>query len=163
MVWKRGTAAGALAGVSIGFLAWLYTTVVPAVAEAGWIPQGLLAGGPFDVAALSPVALFGSRLDPLTHAAVWSLGPNLLAYVLVSLLSVPDRAERQQAERFVTLRTSPLEHERPARAASFGDLHRLASALRRPRAHRGGARAPRQARRASRAASPSRRSTPPSA
>ena len=127
MVWKRGTAAGALAGVSIGFLAWLYTTVVPAVAEAGWIPQGLLAGGPFDVAALSPVALFGSRLDPLTHAAVWSLGPNLLAYVLVSLLSVPDRAERQQAERFVTLRTSPLEHERPARAASFGDLHRLAS------------------------------------
>lgn len=127
MVWKRGTAAGALTGVSIGFLAWLYTTVVPAVAEAGWIPEALLAGGPFDIAALSPVALLGTRLDPLTHAALWSLGPNLAAYVVVSLLSVPDRAERQQAERFVTLRTSPLEHDRPARAASFGDLWRLAA------------------------------------
>ena len=90
-------------------------------------PHGLLVGGPFDIAALSPVALFGSRLDPLTHATAWSLLPNIAAYVIVSLLSVPDRAERQQAERFVTLKTSPLEHDRPARAASFGDLHRLAT------------------------------------
>ena len=127
MLWKRGSAAGALAGITVGFLAWCYTVVVPAIAEAGWITQALLASGPFDIAALSPVALLGSRLDPLTHATVWSLLPNLATYVVVSLFSQPDRAERQQAERFVTLRTSPLEHERPARAASFGDLHRLAA------------------------------------
>jgi PAS domain S-box-containing protein len=127
MIWKRGTASGAVAGVVVGFLFWLYTVIVPTFAEAGWIPTGMLASGPFDIAALSPVALLGTQLDPLTHATLWSLVPNLLAYLGISLLSVPNRAEQQQAERFVALRTSPLEQDRPARAASFGDLHRLAS------------------------------------
>jgi PAS domain S-box-containing protein len=126
LIWKRGTAAGALAGISIGFAAWLYTVGVPAFAAAGWVPADLLAAGPFGIGALSPVALFGTRLDPLTHAALWSLGPNLVAYVVGSLLSEPDRAERQQAERFVALRLSALEQDRPARAASLADLHRLA-------------------------------------
>ena len=126
LIWKRGTAAGALAGISVGFAAWLYTVVVPAFAAAGWIPAGLLVSGPFGIAALSPVALFGTSLDPLTHAALWSLGPNLVTYIAVSLLSEPGPAERQQAERFVALRLTALERDRPARAASFADLHRLA-------------------------------------
>jgi Na+/proline symporter/signal transduction histidine kinase len=126
LVWRRGTAAGAFTGIAVGFGFWLYTVVVPAFATAGWLSHDLLAAGPFGIAALSPVALAGTTLDPLTHAALWSLVPNLLAYVGVSLLAEPDWAEAQQAERFVALRSHAPTPD-GARSASFADLHRLAA------------------------------------
>ena len=149
MVWKRGTAAGALAGV-VDRLSRLVLHDRRAGRRRGRLdPARAARGGPFDIAALSPVALFGSRLDPLTHAAVWSLLPNIARLRRSSRCSrCPTAPSAQQAERFVTLRTSPLEHDRPARAASFGDLHRLAARFVGARAHRGGARAARPARRA---------------
>lgn len=43
--------------------------------------------------------------DPLTHSVLWSLGLNMACYVVLSL-TVPQRdVERQQAERFVAMRS----------------------------------------------------------
>src|SRR4051812_3447537 len=80
--WKGGTRKGALAGLLGGFSVWFYTLLLPAIARSGWLPIGLLEHGPFDIALLKPLALFGlSGLDQITHAMIWSMLANIGAYV----------------------------------------------------------------------------------
>ncbi|MFI4922756.1 MAG: histidine kinase, partial [Burkholderiales bacterium] len=40
--WKGGTRMGALTGLSIGFLVWGYTLLLPAFAKSGWLPISFL-------------------------------------------------------------------------------------------------------------------------
>ena len=127
MFWRRATAAGAFAAIGAGILGWLYTVAVPAFAAAGWLPPGLLAEGPFGIALLNPAALGGLALDPLLNGMLWSLGPNLVLFVVVSLLTVPSAVERWQAERFVAMRAATPESGRTTRTASLADLHELAA------------------------------------
>src|SRR5438477_2901435 len=100
--WKGGTRAGALCGLSAGFAIWLYTLLLPALARSGWLPIGLLEQGPFGIALLKPLALFGlSGLDQITHAMIWSMLANIGAYVGVSLMATPSVDEHRQASLFV--------------------------------------------------------------
>ena len=100
LFWRRGTQAGANAGLSIGVALWAYTLLVPTlVVDTSWV--GLLREGPFGLAALNPVALAGVDLPRLTHGVLWSLGGNIVAYVLVSLLRPASALERIQAATFV--------------------------------------------------------------
>lgn len=112
LLWRRGTAAGAMAGILTGFAIWSYTLVVPTFVDAGWLPVALLNEGPFGVALLRPSMLFHLEFDPLTHGVLWSLLVNTAAYVTVSLLREPSPIERLQASAFV----SP---ESPASTTSF--------------------------------------------
>src|SRR5205823_4400558 len=83
--WKGGTRRGALAGLSAGFVVWLYTLMLPAFARSGWLPLGLLESGPFGIELLRPLQLFGlTGLDQITHAMIWSMIANVGAYVGVS-------------------------------------------------------------------------------
>jgi Na+/proline symporter/nitrogen-specific signal transduction histidine kinase len=100
--WKGGTRRGALAGLTAGFAVWLYTLLLPALARSGWLPIGLLEEGPFGIALLKPLALFGmSGLDQITHAMIWSMIANIGAYVGVSLSASPGADEHRQASVFV--------------------------------------------------------------
>jgi Na+/proline symporter/signal transduction histidine kinase len=100
--WKDGTRRGALSGLVAGFAVWFYTLLLPALARSGWLPIGLLEQGPFGIALLKPLQLFGlSGLDQITHAMLWSMLANLGAYVLVSLLDSPSAEEHRQASLFV--------------------------------------------------------------
>src|SRR5207245_6505323 len=45
--WKGGTRLGALAGLTAGFVVWLYTLLLPALARSGWLRISLLEQGPF--------------------------------------------------------------------------------------------------------------------
>jgi Na+/proline symporter/nitrogen-specific signal transduction histidine kinase len=100
--WKGGTRLGALCGLSGGFLVWLYTLLLPALARSGWLPTGLLEHGPFGIELLKPLALFGlAGLDQITHAMIWSMLVNIGAYVAVSLLATPSADEHRQASLFV--------------------------------------------------------------
>src|SRR5204863_502836 len=73
-----------------GFAVWFYTLLLPALARSGWLPIGLLEHGPFDIALLKPLALFGlSGLDQITHAMIWSMLANIGAYVGFSLAASP--------------------------------------------------------------------------
>ncbi|HYD56934.1 MAG TPA: sensor histidine kinase [Burkholderiales bacterium] len=100
--WKGGTRLGALCGLSAGFLVWLYTLLLPALARSDWLPAGFLENGPFGIALLRPLALFGlSGLDQITHAMVWSMIANVGGYVGVSLVASPSADEHRQASLFV--------------------------------------------------------------
>ena len=100
--WKGGTRMGALAGLSIGFLIWSYTLLLPAFAKSGWLPISFLELGPFGIALLKPQQLFGlAGLDEITHAMIWSMLCNIGAYVGVSLKGRPSAIEQAQATLFV--------------------------------------------------------------
>ncbi len=101
LVWRNATQKGALAGVTLGFLVWAYTLLLPSFVQSGWLPMALLEAGPFGIFWLRPQHLFGLHFDPLTHGVFWSLLANLLAYVAVSLTSVPKPIERLQASAFI--------------------------------------------------------------
>ena len=65
--WKNATRSGALAGLLAGFAVWAYTLLIPALARSDWLPASLLSEGPFGIALLKPLALFGLKgLDQIT-------------------------------------------------------------------------------------------------
>ncbi|MGE4246263.1 MAG: NahK/ErcS family hybrid sensor histidine kinase/response regulator [Parvibaculaceae bacterium] len=101
LIWRRGTARGAMAGILAGFAVWLYTLLIPSFVDAGWFSPALLSEGPFGIGLLRPRMLFNMAFDPLTHGVIWSLAANVCAYVAVSLLRDPSPIERLQANAFV--------------------------------------------------------------
>ena len=80
LIWRRGTARGAIAGLTIGISAWAYTLLLPSIADIGFVGQRVLTDGPWDIVALRPQHLFGLDLPPLVHGVIWSLMLNILAY-----------------------------------------------------------------------------------
>jgi Na+/proline symporter/signal transduction histidine kinase/CheY-like chemotaxis protein len=101
LMWRGGTARGAIAGILAGFLIWGYTLLLPWVVKAGFLPESLVGQGPFGIALLKPQALFFIEFEPLAHGVFWSLAANVVAYVFVSALRSPEPVERLQAHVFV--------------------------------------------------------------
>lgn len=102
MYWKQGTHAGAVAGLSAGFVVWLYTLLLPSFAKSGWISSGFVEQGLFGIPWLKAQVLFGlGGMDEISHCLWWSMLANIGCYILVSLSSRPDAVEASQAERFV--------------------------------------------------------------
>ncbi len=116
LLWRRGTARGAIAGMMLGILAWAYTLLLPSIADLGIIGQQILAAGPFDIAMLRPQALFGLDLPPLVHGVLWSLALNLAGYIGFSLEREPSSIERMQADVFVPTTSRADQSELPALA-----------------------------------------------
>src|SRR5215210_792519 len=108
LIWRRATARGAIAGITIGMLVWAYTLLLPSFVDQFSFGQQVLAGGPWDAAWLRPEGLAGLELPPLVHGVVWSLGLNILAYVGLSLLAPPTSIERVQADLFVPSELAPI-------------------------------------------------------
>jgi PAS domain S-box-containing protein len=103
LFWPRATRNGALAGLSVGFLAWVYTLMLPAMIHSGWLPQSILEHGPWGIQLLRPEHLFHTGAnDPIVHAAFWSTSLNVLAYVVVSLLYPARAEERRLALEFIS-------------------------------------------------------------
>ncbi|MHC4295438.1 MAG: sodium:solute symporter family protein, partial [Planctomycetota bacterium] len=93
--WKGASRAGALAGLSAGFLVWAYSLLLPSFARSGWLPASFLEVGPFGISMLRPYQLFGlTGADPSSHALFWSMVANLGLYIGVSLASRQSIIER---------------------------------------------------------------------
>jgi len=125
MYWRGATRAGALAGLSSGFVVWLYTLLLPSFAKSGWLPIEFLQAGFLGLEVLRPQELFGMKgLDPIAHSLYWSLLANVGAYVCVSLMRSPNAVEAGQATLFVDV----FKQSRPAGgafwrgSAQIGDL-----------------------------------------
>ncbi|APV51827.1 histidine kinase [Betaproteobacteria bacterium GR16-43] len=104
LYWKGATRAGALTGLTAGFLVWTYTLLLPAFAKSGWLGFGIefLERGPFGIELLRPTQLFGlTGLDQITHAMIWSFIANVGLYIGVSVLGRQSAAEHAQATLFV--------------------------------------------------------------
>jgi Na+/proline symporter/signal transduction histidine kinase len=108
LFWRSGTARGAIGGMLVGFLVWVYTLFLPSFIENYTAGIMFLQHGPFGIEALRPQALFGTDLSPLLHGVVWSLGLNLLTYVALSLARQPSAIERLQADLFVPDTIAPM-------------------------------------------------------
>ncbi len=118
LVWRRGTAAGAIAGMTAGILVWGYTLLLPSISDAGIVGTRILTDGPWGVALLRPQALFGIDLPPLVHGVVLSLLANIAFYVGCSLLRRPRAIERVQADVFVPPTLAPMAPSFRLRRAS---------------------------------------------
>jgi Na+/proline symporter/nitrogen-specific signal transduction histidine kinase len=104
LYWKRGTRQGAIAGLSVGFLIWAYCLPIPSMAQAGIISRSFIDHGLFGLPFLKPYALFGmTGLDPITHAAFWSLIFNAWLYAIVSVNTRPSMLTLTQADLFVNI------------------------------------------------------------
>jgi Na+/proline symporter/signal transduction histidine kinase len=101
LMWKRGTAKGAMAGISAGFVIWAFTLLIPSFIDSGWLGRELLDNGLFGLSALRPRQLLGIEFEPLTHGVIWSLLANIGCFVGVSLLRPVSRIEALQAQVFL--------------------------------------------------------------
>jgi Na+/proline symporter/signal transduction histidine kinase/CheY-like chemotaxis protein len=108
LIWRNGTARGALAGMSIGILIWAYTLLLPSFADADLLGKDILELGPLGIAWLRPQHLLGLELPPLVHGVLWSLALNIFAYVSSSLARSPTSIERLQANLFVPSELAPM-------------------------------------------------------
>jgi Na+/proline symporter/signal transduction histidine kinase len=108
LLWRRATAAGALAGMSTGILMWAYTMLLPTFADIGVVGQRILTDGPWGIALLRPQHLLGLNMSPLVHGVIWSLAINIFAYVGFSLRRAPSPIERLQANLFVPADLAPM-------------------------------------------------------
>jgi Na+/proline symporter/signal transduction histidine kinase len=118
LVWRRGTALGAIAGMSSGILVWAYTLLLPSISDAGIVSQHILIYGPWGLTALRPQALFGLNLPPLVHGVVLSLGFNIAFYICCSLIRRPTAIEHVQADLFVPSSLAPMAPSFRLRRAS---------------------------------------------
>lgn len=107
LMWKRATARGAMWGITAGFAVWVYTLLLPAFADAGWIGSGFIEHGPWGLGLLKARMLFAMEFNTLTHGVVWSLLANVTAYVAGSLMRQPTPIERVQATSFVARDIQP--------------------------------------------------------
>ena len=130
LYWPRGNKAGALVGMTLGFLLWFYTLLLPSLIQSGWWQTRLLEEGLFGIPLLRPTALFGlDDFDLNTHAAFWSLLFNLGGYLVFSILMPQEEREREPAEKFVNV-FRPREEEswerkrltKPVTIVQFVDL-----------------------------------------
>ncbi|KIN60721.1 Sensor histidine kinase [Sulfitobacter noctilucae] len=122
--WRGATHSGAFAGLFVGFGLWIFTLLLPSFGRDAVLPSEIFEQELFGLSILRPEALFGIEgIDPLVHAAFWSLSLNTLVFVVVSLITFPDPIERLQGAQFVNV----LEHAGPSRvwttsAAAAEDL-----------------------------------------
>jgi signal transduction histidine kinase/CheY-like chemotaxis protein len=118
LVWRRGTAPGAIAGMTAGILVWAYTLLLPSISDAGMVGESILNIGPFGIDWLRPQALFGVDLPPLEHGVVMSLLANVVLYIGCSLGWRPTAIERVQADLFVPTSLAPMAPSFRLRRAS---------------------------------------------
>jgi Na+/proline symporter/signal transduction histidine kinase len=118
LLWRRGTALGAIAGMSAGIAVWAYTLLLPSISDAGIVSRHILTDGPWGLTLLRPQALFGFDLPPLVHGVLLSLGFNIAFYICCSLVRRPTAIEHVQADLFVPSSLAPMAPSFRLRRAS---------------------------------------------
>lgn len=104
LYWPRANRLGALTGLSLGFLVWIYTLFIPSLVRSGWLESDLMETGLFNIHLLRPQELFGLQgFDMWTHSLFWSLLFNLLAFILFSLLTPQSDSERELMRKYCEL------------------------------------------------------------
>jgi Na+/proline symporter/signal transduction histidine kinase len=115
LYWPGSTRAGAIAGLSVGFVLWAYTLFLPTLARSGAFSDAFITDGLFGVGWLRPEALLlDLQTNPLTHGVVWSLGANIVINITISMFSRQSVVEKIQARTFA----GPTSGFGPARVAT---------------------------------------------
>ncbi|WP_215399109.1 PAS domain-containing hybrid sensor histidine kinase/response regulator [Rheinheimera oceanensis] len=115
LYWRRGNAWGVYLGLAVGFALWFFTLMLPQLVSTGAIDSNIMQTGLFGWPWLVPTALFGTQLDSLSHGVLFSLGFNLLFYILGSLIMQVNLQDRLQAVAFVKPNLPVNHQDTPAR------------------------------------------------
>jgi Na+/proline symporter/signal transduction histidine kinase len=99
LFWRRGTARGAIAGMTLGSLAWAYLLLIPSIGPRRALAE-YVANGPLAIGWLSPASLVSFAPNALVGGAVLSLLINIVAFVVFSFTRQPSALERTQANAF---------------------------------------------------------------
>ena len=103
LFWRGATRTGALMGLTVGFVLWVYTLLLPGLG-GGVMPDAVMQNGPLGIGWLRPQALFGiTGIDPIVHSVMWSMVLNAGAFCAASLASFPSPIERLQGAQFVNV------------------------------------------------------------
>ena len=112
LFWKRGSEAGAVAGIIAGFLMCFYTLLLPTAIGINDLSSSFISEGIFGVSALKPFQLFGINfLEPIPHSLFWSLFLNLFIYTAFSVSFKGNYRERNYAEMYVDIDKYITNHE----------------------------------------------------
>lgn len=112
LMWRRGSKAGAIAGLIGGFLVCTYTLLIPYLVGTTGSTSTLMAKGWMGISGLRPFALMGlDYLEPVPHALFWSLLVNAGLYLIVSVSFKGNYRERNYAEMFIDIDRYAAEHE----------------------------------------------------
>jgi Na+/proline symporter/signal transduction histidine kinase/CheY-like chemotaxis protein len=107
LVWRRGTALGAIAGLVTGVSIWAFTLLAPSL-DAGMM-RAVIAAAQFPPRPDLPSPdIFNLQMSTMTHGVFLSLIGNALAYVVFSLARRPTTIERLQADIFVGKAAAPM-------------------------------------------------------
>ncbi len=121
--WKRANRQAATAGLSLGFLLWFYTLLIPSFVRSGWLDSDILQNGLFGIELLRPLELFGLHgFDIYTHSLFWSMFFNLSAFLVLSFFLKQSDTENHQADLFVDAigeQAQPLQLKRISKAPSI--------------------------------------------
>ena len=102
LYWKRGNKSGAICGMTLGFIIWGYTLLVPSFFANPEL-HTFLNNGPLGIFLLKPTALFGlSGMDMWSHSLFWSMLFNIGAYLICSLMLPQSEREKEQVHRFIS-------------------------------------------------------------
>ena len=102
LFWREASLKAATAAIAAGFVFWVWCSFLPSFESVSPQVAMLLDRGPWGISWLRPEAMFGlDNLDPLAHAAFWSILVNVLTLTLGSLLTSQSALERIQASVFV--------------------------------------------------------------
>jgi signal transduction histidine kinase len=102
LIWRRGSAKGAIWGVVVGLIVTIYTLVIPFTIDSQLLSTSVVNEGLFGIQFLKPYQLFGLNLfEPVPHAFFWSLFFNIATYALISVSMAGKYRERNFAEMFV--------------------------------------------------------------
>ncbi|MBF0559882.1 MAG: PAS domain-containing protein, partial [Nitrospirae bacterium] len=102
LYWKRGTKAGAIAGLAAGFAVWFYTLILPALIEAGIVRNIGLVAQMTGSELLNPEKLLGiDGMGRWGGSLFWSMLANLLTYLVASVFTRQTKEEELQSLIFV--------------------------------------------------------------
>ena len=72
--------------LSVGLVVWIYTLALPQIMPLRWLSA-------LEGSIINPNGLLGiDGLSPISHGTMWSLGANLLAFIIVTMRRVQPRA-----------------------------------------------------------------------
>lgn len=103
LYWEKVTKAGAIAGITAGFLVWFYVLFLPSFAGSFPFIKEIIENGLFNISALKPFELFYLKgLDNWSHSIFWSLTFNFIFLVSFSIIFEQSRIEKEMAKSFVS-------------------------------------------------------------
>lgn len=100
--WRKGHRDGVIAGLILGFSIWIYSLLLPSLANSTWIPIWFLNLLSDSNSLINPIQLLGIHFDDsLTHGVFWSLLLNSTAFILISLRATPSLVDRLQSASYI--------------------------------------------------------------